>query len=331
MAWTDALSRGARGAVAQVNPFDQSRTWETTQMGVNPGYRQAATPSSTPSYQPSSTARADTSALDKQLADSNSALKALQAQIASQPRLPFYDTSAAWARAQKGAENAVNPVYVDKLNAYLNKARVKRQQTEEQTNINKQNIQTGLQQSLEDIGVQRKRTGEDAATSTADTVASEAFDQEQGGTAFDRARTALLGEISNAGLTSSGIGRQIESQAVNDRNLQEGEATRQYEGKRKAIDTLKNRTFEDLSTSETRSKGEAEGKTKQQDIDLRNFIDNAGLEEGEFRTQNEAERLSAVSGEVNNQYKVGAAQFIQSLIGSGARAQDIALAQQVYA
>jgi hypothetical protein len=316
-----------KGIGAQIMPG--GGTYGTYNNGLSAKPPAAIKAVSTPSYQPSTT-RIDTSATDKAIADSNAAIKALQSQLAAQPKLPFYDTSSAWARAQKGAENAVNPVYTDKLNQYLEKARLKRTQTEEQTGINKAGINTGLQQTLEDVLTQRGRTEEDTATTLGDLSASEAFDQQQGGTQFDRARSALLGDVANAGLTTSGIGQQQDQQAITDRNALEAEQTRQYDKQQKAAETLKTRTFEDLGKSETRAKGEAETRTKQEDINLKNFIDTAGLEEKETRTQNEIERLNAVAGETDNQYQVGVADFIRGLIGSGARAQDIQLAQQIY-
>lgn len=331
MAILDTIKRGAATLLGSgydyLTPGKGSS--RLTDYGAGLGSNKKPTITSVPTYNPSTT-KIDTSAYDKEIAASSARIKELQASLAAQPKLPFFDTSAAWAKAQKGAEKAWNPVYVDKLNQYLEKARLKRAQTQEQTTINKGNIATGLDQTLEDVLTGRSRTAEDAVTGTKDSLASEAFDQKTGGTAFDRARTALLGEVANAGLTTSGIGAQQESNAVKDRNITEGEQSRQYKGQRDAIETLKTRTFEDLDKTESRAKTTAEGQTKQQDVDLKNFIDNAGIEEKEFRTENELSRLGSVASEVGNQYQLGVADFIKRLIGSGTRAQDIALAQQVY-
>lgn len=322
-----SIASVAKGALAQVNPFDKGATYGTYNNGLSA--KPTATPSyvSAPSYQPSNVG-IDTSAYDKQIADSNNAIKALQSQLATQPKLPFYDTAAAYSRAQATASANVSPVYLDKLNQYLDKARLARTQTEQQTDINKQNIATGLTQTLQDTATNRVRTDEDTRNTLADLKASEAFDQQQGGTQFDRARTALLQSEGQYG--GSGLVAQQEDQAIQDRNATEAEQTRQYTKQREATNTLANRTFEDLGKSETRAKGEAQGKTQSEDINLKNFIDNQAVDETSFRTGNEADRLAAIANDTNNQYNVGVAQFISGLIGGGARAQDIALAQQVY-
>lgn len=284
-------------------------------------------PVSTPTYNPSST-RVDTSALDKQIADSNKALEAMRAQLAAQPRLPVYNTANAWASAQSRAENIVNPVYLDKLNQYLEAARLKRTQTEEQSALNKKDINTSLTQSLEDSATARARSSEDAATNLTDINATSGEYQKDSGTQFDRARMALLDAGGEYG--ASGLVRQQETNAMADRRREESAQERQFEGQRKAVETLKTRTFEDLEKSDTRAKGGAEAKIQREDVNLRNFIDNAALEEKDYRTQNELERQSEIAKQTSNQYSVGVRDFINSLIGSGARSQDIALAQQVY-
>lgn len=325
-----SVSSVLKGAIAQINPFDNGATYGTYNNGIHAKPPVQAPKTTTAPGLPSGTYRPDTSAFDKQMADSNAAIRALQAQLATQPRLPSYNVAAAWASAQKKAESAVNPVYTDKLNAYLAKAQLARTQQEGATATNKANIQTGLEQTIQDIGTQGTRAEEDTATTLADLVASEAFQQEQGGTAFDRARSSLLGDIASAGLTTSGLGAQAEQNAIDDRNKQEAEQGRQFQGQRDATSLGLKRTKEDLKINTERAQGSAVSRTQQEDTNLKNFIDNAALDEKDFRSDNEANRLAAVSGEVNNQYKIGVANFIQSLIGSGARAQDIALAQQVY-
>lgn len=323
----NAFTQALRGAVHQVNPFDGNRTFDTNAAGKMPGYRQA-NDGPTPSYATGS-GGLDTSAYDREIEASRKATDALRAQMAAQPRLPMYDSAGAWARAQKGAEGVVNPVYLDKLNQYLEKAKLKRTQVEEQTGMNKEGIQTELNQTLDDTATARTRTGEDAATNMADISATEGEFQKSSGTQFDRARQALLDSMGD--FSSSGIVKQQDTNVIADRNREEAAQTRQFEKERSATETLKSRTFEDLSKTEDRAQNSATSKTKQVDVDLKNFIDTAALDETDYRLQNETERQGAVGNEVNNQYSIGVRDFINSLVGSGARAQDIALAQQVYA
>lgn len=321
-----SVSSVLKGVVAQVNPLDHGATYGTYNKPVTP----TSTSTTAPGYGTSTYTNPDLAKANADAAAATANYNAIKAQLAVQPRLPIYNTSQAWATAQKQAESHQNPVYQDKLNAYLQKAAVARQQTEAQTATNKQGIQTDLSQNLEDIGTQRTRVGEDTATNLADLNASQAFDQQQGGTQFDRMRSALLGDVANSGLTTSGLGAQQEDNAITDRNATEAEQGRQYTGKKDAANLNLKRTNQDLDVNTTRSQGSAVARTAQEDTNLKNFIDNASLDEQSERASNEAERLSAISGDTGNYYKTGVADFIQSLIGSGARAQDIQLAQQVY-
>lgn len=280
---------------------------------------------STPVYTPPSTSN-----LDAQIAALNAQTRALQNQLAAQPRLPYYNTSAAWATAQKAAQGVVDPVYTDKLNQYLQKEQLGIKQSTEQQQAQAADIQTQLQQALQDVATGRTRTGQDQATQLGDVATNETNYQTNEGRAFDQARTALLGGISNAGLTTSGIGKQQETQAITDRNVASGQQTGQFETARRDINTNATRTFEDLSTTENRSNVKATTDTAASQKALQDFIDNAKLDEQGFRTQNEADRLGALATESGNQYKSQVANFIASLVGSGARAQDIALAQQIY-
>lgn len=324
-----SVANALQGIYHQVRTNDDNRTFDTNSAGQLPGYRQNTAPVATPSYTPSTT-KTDTSAKDKQLADLVSSNKALEAQIAAQPRLPFYNTSAAYAQAQKTATASVNPVYIDKMNAYIKKQELQRAQQTEQTNFTKGQIDTGLTQTLEDTATGRIRTGEDAATKQAGIDMSEGNYQLNEGTQFDRARTALLGEVANANLTTSGIGAQQEATAVSDRNQASKEQSQQFEAERQATETLKTRTFADIGKSEDRAKGDATSKKAQKDMDLKQFIDMGDLERADEQVKNESERLSAIRSEASNQYKIGVANFIQSLMGSGARDQDVALATQRY-
>lgn len=318
------------GGIAQINPFDKGKTYGDYNNGVHAKPPAAPKVTPMPSYQPSGVTKIDTSGIDKEIAASNAQIKALEASLAAQPKLPFYNTSAAWATAQKQAAKAVNPVYVDKLNAYLKKENLQTAQQTTQTATNKAGITDALTQALNDIGTQRTRTGEDQATQIGDINQQETNFQTDEGTQFDRARAALLGEVANSGLTTSGLGKQQGTNAIADRNQASKEQEQQFGNSKRDVNTLATRTFADLSTSENRAQGSATSKTKQEDVNLKNYIDSAKLEENSFRTSNEADRLGAIAGETNNQYTKGVANFIQSLIGSGARSQDIALAQQIY-
>jgi len=272
----------------------------------------------------------DTSGLDAQIAALNRQTAALEAQIAAQPRLPYYNTSAAWAQAQKAASGVVDPVYTDKLNQYLQKEQlgIKQQTAEQQAQEAASN--TALQQAIEDFTTNTNRENQDLSTNLGDVKTAETNYQRDSGTQFDAARAALLGTIANSGLTTSGIGRQQETAAVGARNTQEAEQQQSFDQQRRDFQTKATRNIEDLTTGKTRTEQKTAIDIADQKRALQDYIDSAAVEEQGFRTQNEADRLAAIANEAQNQYKIGVGNFIQSLIGGGARAQDIALAQQVY-
>lgn len=289
----------------------------------------ASTPSKaqakpTPSYTP------DTSGLDAQIAALNAQTQQLQAQLAAQPRLPYYNTSASWAQAQAAAQGVVDPVYTDKLNQYLQSESLGVSQEQQKEANNQSDIQTTLDQTLADIATNRQRTTQDQTTNLGDVATNESNYQTNEGTQFDSARSALLGNIANSGLTTSGLGRGQETQAITNRNVASGQQEQQFEGQRRDINTSANRTFEDLATGEERGTAAAATGTTRSKQAVQDYIDTANLDEQSFRTNNEADRLSALAGESTNQYKLQVSNFIAGLIGSGARPQDIALAQQIY-
>lgn len=277
------------------------------------------------------------SALDKQIAaaQADSAryareLAALQSQIAAQPVLPQFNFDANWNKAKKTAASTVNPVYQSKLNQYLKKKNTEIKQETDLRTRNKEDIATALQQAIEDIMLGRTRTEEDADRKIGDITATENSWQRQEGRQFDQAREALLENVADAGLTESGLGQGQIQNAVTDRNLASEDQVREFDNAKRDTEIFRTRTLADLDTTESRERGGAARRTEEEDIALRDFIEMKNIEERETRFNLEQERtreiMSATEAAWNNIIK----QTIQSLAGSGARAQDIALFKQVY-
>lgn len=260
---------------------------------------------------------------------SNAAASAIAA-LTAQPKLPKFDYAGSYARAGATAASTVNPVYQDKLNQYLEKARTALGQKNVDIARKKEDITTALQQSLEDSATGRTRTTEDTTTKIGDITANENSFQRQEGRQFDAARTALLGDVANAGLTESGIGQGKVADAVVDRNLASEDQVRTFDNSKRDANTFMTRTLADLDKSDTRETGGATRAKEGQDIDLNNFIQNSQLEEKSFRTENEAQRIGAINDATQSAYQSILAQTIQSLAGRGTKAADIALFKQVY-
>ncbi|HET8708927.1 MAG TPA: hypothetical protein VFL85_01460 [Candidatus Saccharimonadales bacterium] len=305
-----------------INPYAVSWTApDGTQYNAGGDPIGKATKDSTPDWLKKAQAENDRLGLENQR---------LLAQLAAQPKLPYYNTTAALTSAQKKATSLVNPVYVDNLNRYLAKQQAGIGQQTELTGLNKKSLQTALEQTLQDTELNKQRTQEDLTTKLGDINQTETNYQTDEGAAFDKARTALLGNIANSGLTTSGIGQQQEAQAITDRNQASKEQTQQFSNQRRDVNTLATRTFADLETGATRAKSDTTAKQHVEDVNLKDYIQNAKLDEKDFRASNEQARLDAVAKATGQQYQAGLAKFIAGLIGSGARAQDIALAKSVY-
>lgn len=257
-------------------------------------------------------------------------LAATQAQLAAQPKLAKFDVAGSYTRAGQTAASTVNPVYTDKLNQYLQQSQAKIRQNTVETDVKKADIQSALQQALEDNSITRGRTTEDVTNKLGDIENTEDTFQRQEGRQFDRARTALLGNVANSGLTESGIGQGAVADAVTDRNIASDAQTTEFNNQRRDTELFKTRTLADLDKSDTRQTGGATRQTESQDRALRDYIENAGLEEQGFRAENELNRVTAVSQATTSAYQQLVAQAVAALAGSGARAQDIALFKQVY-
>ncbi len=290
---------------------------------------QAPKPPTSPSYS-SDTTSAAIAALHGQYDDLMKQSQALQAQLAAQPKLPKFDYAGSYANAQATAANTVNPVYQDKLNQYLSKAQAALGQKQVDVSRNKEDIQTSLTQALQDSQTNRQQTNEDVATKLGDIGANEGSYQIQEGRQFDAARTALLGDVANSGLTESGIGQGKINNATVDRNNASADQVRTFDNQKRDTNLFQTRTLADLDKSDTRAKGGADRSTQAQDIDLNNFIQNSQLDEQGFRANNEMDRVGAVNSATQSAYQNIVAQTIAALSGGGARAQDVALFKQVY-
>lgn len=282
-----------------------------------------------PSYTPD-----NTSALLSQNQAQYDALAAqtrnLMAQLAAQPKLPSFNYGASMASAQATAANTVNPVYQDKLNQYLAKAQATLGQKTTDVTRKKEDIATALAQALQDSELGRQRATEDNTNAMGDITANENSWQRQEGRQFDTARTGLLVDTANKGLTESGLGQGVVDSAVTDRNLASADQVRGFDNQKRDTETLFNRKLSDINTSDERSRGSAQRSTQDQEIDLNNFIQNANLDEQSFRANNELDRIDAINNATQSAYQQIVAQAIQALSGSGARPQDIALFKQVY-
>lgn len=268
--------------------------------------------------------------LQKQLADSAAQLKALQYQIAQQPKIYNYDVAGAYARARSAAEGAVNPFYAKKLNDFLAQQETKKQRTNEDAATANTNIEQGLADALQASDIARQRTTEDTATNLGNIQNAENYYQNTEGTQFDRARQALLSQGAQSGLLGSGLGAQQDINAINDRNVASAQQEQGYNTQRQAAQLFKTRTFEDLTRSDSLANRNAGQQKKQVQVNLDRALQDIGTESEAYKYQNEADRIGAVLQEQNRQAQLGYANFIAGLQGQGAKARDIEATANIY-
>lgn len=262
-------------------------------------------------------------ALEKQLRD-------LQAAQAAQPRFINYDISASWNKARQMAEQAVSPIYQQKMTDFINRQATELQRQQDDTVTGKAALDQAQQRLLEDTGVQRTRTQEDTDTNIKDIQDTQAFNTRQESLNFDAANRALTEGVGAGNLAESGLGQQQIQENQQVRREQSNETIRQMNNKVEAANTLMNRTFEDLGTKEQRGEEDTTaGKTKL-DVDLERFIqDQAYNLDQERKSQELAKQADIANKSIGLQGQL-VDQWLASLSGQGYNAQEIANAASIY-
>lgn len=297
-------------------------TWnapKATQSTTAPHSTPTTPPAPTPT--PANPYASEIDALNRQTA-------ALQAQIAAQPKLIYRDTSAAWNAAQNSAASSVNPVYQDNLNREIQKQADALAAQQGTATANKAAADTTLAQTQQDIQTAGQRSQEDTANAIALNQQQEGNWQTQEGQQSDVAENNARLAAGDQGIMGRGAGA-LEQSTIN-RNATSDQQTQSFANDRDTKAMLNTRTLADLSTKGNRAT--ELNTTQKADIErsLNDFITGQTDELGSFKASNEADRLSALYQATQQQYSTDTANWLASLSKSGARAQDIALASQVY-
>lgn len=227
--------------------------------------------------------------------------------------LPAFNTAANWAKAQGQATSTVNPKYQDMLNNYLRDVTAKRTQQTTQADMDKKATATRLSQLLEDTAGGRARTAEDTTNTLADITGQEDTFQTQEGRAFDTARNALMGNISDSGLTESGLGQGQVANAVTDRNIASEAQTDQFDQGKRDTQLAFNRKMSDLDTADVRGKSGAASANKQTDFDLQSYLTNSKHEEDAKRYDLNDQRQQEINKLTTGQYNTLVQQALASI------------------
>lgn len=246
------------------------------------------------------------------------------------PRLVTMDTGAAWNQAAQMATAAVSPIYQQKMSDFLHGQSVALQQQQASTNTAKTALDTTLANSLADTQTQRTRTSEDTTANIGDINATQDYNARTGGLSFDTAQRALTEGTGAAGTGESGLGRQQVTAAATSYGLQSNEQVRQSTNKVAAANTLMNRTFEDLGTSDTRSTATNVTGKANLEVNLQNFIQNQGLDLTNEQHAEDLAKAEDIAGQTGTNEQKLVNQWLQSLAGKGYTSQEIANAASIY-
>lgn len=265
---------------------------------------------------------------DDYIKELQAALRAAQTPI---PRLADFDIASSWDRARTMAEQAVSPIYQQKMTDYINKEYTKNIERANADAIsNKSALDLALERMLQDTQLTRTRTGEDAATATEDINAAQDYAAREGGLGFDAAYRAFNEQLGTTGMAGSGLGAQQTAETQRAYRDMSNEQVRQSENKVEAVSTLMNRTFQDLDIKEERGRTDTASAKTKVDLDLERFIQDEEDRLDTFRKDQElakqmeiADRSSGLQGQLVDEW-------IASLRGKGYNPQEVALAASIY-
>jgi hypothetical protein len=267
----------------------------------------------------------------KYMADLQAQIRALNNQMAQQPKLAKFDVMANWRNAQSAAERAVNPLYEKKLSNFLEQNQAKRVRKQGEFNLTKEQTAQELADTLSTNAINRTRTAEDTQMAVDTINTKESQFQTDEGQSFDANYRQVAEQLAASGAATTGMGKQQTSDMVRLRNVTSQRQLDEFQGQREAKQLFKTRTFEDLARGDEQANRLATSKTKAAQFDLDAYIEDLAFDETNFRMSNEAERMSAVYADAENQRQLGVEQFLAGLAGSGYGAKDIAYNRQVYA
>lgn len=254
----------------------------------------------------------------------------LRQQINSMPRLYTYDTNSSYDRAKKAAEVNQRPLFDLKLGKFLENIGTQRNQINQEATLSREGTAMENQQTREDNATNRTRTAEDVAAALDMIARGETNFLDDNARQFDADRRAAIEANAAAGMTTSGLGQQALAEQVELNDIAGTRQLEEFDNQRSAKQLFQNRTFEDLARGDLRSDEKRILSDKRIQLDLDSALSDLAYSEFTGKQGLEAEYAANVLNDalsIDRQYRQ---EFINSLAGQGARAQDIAYAQQIY-
>ena len=203
---------------------------------------------------------------------------------------PNLDVGALNRRALETAKTKVNPFFDEERRLFLEDIQRRRGEAQKDAQLLTEETDLLLQEFLEDTDITRTRTSEDVEGNLDELGLSEDLFQTQEAEQADADRTTVADEIAEAGLTTSGLGRQKVAELQKKRAAGSKEAVRQFDKKKQEQIKFRTRTFEDIEKGEKRKVAQTAREKKAIKFQLDKQLGSFAFEKITKERRNEVER-----------------------------------------
>lgn len=239
------------------------------------------------------------------------------------PSIPDFNPLETYESARKRAEKAINPVYEDKIQRFMNRQSELRGEARQTFDLTAEDINASLDEALQENQVSRTRTSEDVAAAIGQLNTQESQYQLDEGEEFNYARENAIQQLANSGMLTSGLGGQQMAERVRRRNIDSERTTDQFDEQREQKRLFETRTFEDLARADEQVEGRAERQTEQAEFDLESTLDEIAYNTRVQKEQFEIDRLGEILSRTESNYNTTVRSIMNDLIKSGRDTRDI--------
>jgi hypothetical protein len=177
--------------------------------------------------------------------------------------IPSLNLTNIYNKARTQAEASTNPWFSTQLSNYTKQRDLAKQKAMESYTATTNEAQMALEKTLGETATGRVRITEDTATNLANIQGEEANRQDLEALKYDQARRGAMETLGEAGLSTSGLGRQQLVEGQKTRQLTEKEQTRVVNANVNAQNLTKTRTLADLSSTDDWAKKAKEETVRQ--------------------------------------------------------------------
>lgn len=210
------------------------------------------------------------------------------------PWIPSINLNDVYNQARNNATNAANALFQTKVNDLVARMNAKRNRAREDYTTNVAELNTKLEKTMQDIATNKERTIADTTKNVQDIGTEERARQVTEARQYDASRRGLQSQLGEAGLSTSGLGRQqLEEAKLNRRDVEQAQA-KKVSNSIYAQNTTRDRTLSDLVSSGDWAKKTTETGIKAEGTSRDRAIEDVMWEETTNRWDFEKERLAAI-------------------------------------